>query len=306
MAFQDFLRQFAAQQKLESVEELLEQHSDRYQSQLRSRERAKTQYNALLAAFGESLNTMRVLHIGCVYGSLAIELAQHGAHVVGADPSERWLELARVHAQGEVDCAFVRADLSLAGGAKALAEHGPFDLFLLQDGVERIYDLSVTLANIRELAAPNAKVYYRIANGLNPQAVLAEPHKKQFGLSLLPPDAWSLFVPAGSGIYYWREAHYKMLFQGAGFTLGAELTRVTDESLEATRKALRIDMSAIKRQLKAENFPEPGQYRALRDRVRPYLDELTADMADLDWEPLWLKYRASHWTGVMSLSGAQA
>lgn len=305
MAFGDFLRQFAVQQKIDSVEELLQQHSDRFHSQLRTRERAKTQYNALVSAFGDTLPSMRVLHIGCTYGGLAIELALKGAHVVGVDVNDRWIDLAKVHAKGEADCVFVRADLSSPSGFKAVAEHGPFDLFLLQDGVDLIFDLSIVLENIKKLSAPNAKVYYKISNGLCAQTVLQEPHKKLFGLSLLPPEAWSLFVPASSGVYYWREAHYKMLFQGAGFSVISELTRVNDDSHEATRKYLRIDMSAMKRQLKAENFPAPGQYRALRDRVRPYLDELTADMTELEWEPLWLKYRAQHWRGVMSLVSTQ-
>src|SRR5262245_34571192 len=112
MAYNDFLAAFAEAQAVGSVEELLSTHAKRYSFQINSRERAKSTISMLDKKLSLDWKDLRVLDIGCAYGAFTIELAKRGAKAIGIELSEKWLRLAKVNAQDEIDVPFISCDAS--------------------------------------------------------------------------------------------------------------------------------------------------------------------------------------------------
>jgi 2-polyprenyl-6-hydroxyphenyl methylase/3-demethylubiquinone-9 3-methyltransferase len=85
----------------------------------------------------DSLEGLRILDIGCGGGILSEPLARLRAHVIGADPSEDNIAVARAHAE--------RSGLTIdyrATTAEVLAETGErFDIVLAMEVVEHVTDV---------------------------------------------------------------------------------------------------------------------------------------------------------------------
>ncbi len=97
------------------------------------------------------LNGLRILDIGCGGGILSEPLARLGAQVVGADPSEANIAVAKKHA--------AQADLKIdyrAVTAEALADRGErFDVVLALEVVEHVADVGLFVARCAEMVRPN-------------------------------------------------------------------------------------------------------------------------------------------------------
>lgn len=298
MAYDDFLMEFARVQGVGSVQTLLSEHAERYNFQIKSRERAAKMIDTLKQAFEIDFNGLRILDVGCAYGSFAIEMAKQGSHVVGIDISDKWLKLAELNARGEVDIKFLNSDASSYTAAQRLKEDGPFDLFIVNDVFEHIYDTVGLVNNLSQLGAPQAKIYFKIPNGQATRHVLMEGHKKVFGISLLAPDYWSEFVSAPFHIYYRRWSYFKAIFDLFGFRKIDLLNNVTDASVEVTRKFITNDINRISAQLKPQNFKTPKQYNFLKGAADYYYDEVGEDLEKLGWDDLFRKYRVTFWEGL--------
>jgi 2-polyprenyl-6-hydroxyphenyl methylase/3-demethylubiquinone-9 3-methyltransferase len=99
----------------------------------------------------DCLAGLRVLDIGCGGGLLSEPLARLGASVVGADPSERNIEVARRHATE----AGVTVDYR-AATAEALAQAGEtFDLVLAMEVVEHAADVRAFIDGCAAMVRPN-------------------------------------------------------------------------------------------------------------------------------------------------------
>jgi 2-polyprenyl-6-hydroxyphenyl methylase / 3-demethylubiquinone-9 3-methyltransferase len=94
---------------------------------------------------------LRILDIGCGGGLLSEPLARLGASVVGADPSESNVEVARRHA--------AEAGLSIdyrASTAEALAAEGEtFDLVLAMEVVEHVADVRAFIGSCAGMVKPS-------------------------------------------------------------------------------------------------------------------------------------------------------
>jgi 2-polyprenyl-6-hydroxyphenyl methylase / 3-demethylubiquinone-9 3-methyltransferase len=98
----------------------------------------------------DSLAGLRILDIGCGGGILSEPLARLGAGVVGADPAQANIEVARQHA-GE---AGVAVDYRCTT-AEALADAGErFDLVLAMEVVEHVADLGLFVRRAGEMVKP--------------------------------------------------------------------------------------------------------------------------------------------------------
>lgn len=299
MAYEDFLAAFAVAQGIDSAEELLESHAKRYASQINSRERAQEAIAKLDAKLGLDWDGLRVLDVGCTYGALAIELAKRGAKVVGIDSSTKWLALAEANALGEVEVPFINIDPSIRAARRQLAEHGPFDVVIVQDAFDRVYDTAGLLANLRSLMALGGTLYFKVSNGKATRTVQAESYKKVFGISLLPPDYWPLFVKPPFQIYYRRWEHLAALFKEFGFEDLKLFNANTDTSPEHTHKHIAADLKKIRQHLKLENFEGPGQFKSVRVACKQYFAEVEEDIKALPWDDLFFKYRATSWEGIV-------
>jgi len=298
MAYEDFVVEFAAAQGIESVGVLLRDYAEKYSFQINSRERAKDLLATVIEHVGD-VKGQRVLDVGCAYGAFAIEFAKAGAQVVGIDVSDKWLRLAKANARNEVELPFLKCDASSYPALGTLRAHGPFDLIILNDVLEHIYDTAGLLANVRALLKPMGRAYFKVPNGLSTRHVLSEGHKKVYGISLLPPDYWPLFVKAPFQIYYRRRSHFDALFEHFGFSCDYR-NPLHDLDRDQTIFEVLSDLRQIEAGLKPENFASPQQFRAIREPVLAYIAEATDDCGKLPWAELYAKYRVTFWEGVLT------
>jgi 2-polyprenyl-3-methyl-5-hydroxy-6-metoxy-1,4-benzoquinol methylase len=299
MSHLEFLQAFAEAQKVPDVQTLLTTYADKYSFQIKSRERAIKVAQELSAVLGIDLKGKRVLDVGCAYGAFTIEFAKLGCHVVGIDVNEKWLKLAEANAQGEADCEFIRCDAATYTARKLLAEAGPFDVVIINDVFEHIYDTAALLDNLVAVMQPGAFIYYKVPNGLATRSVISEGHKKVFAISLLAPDYWQFFVTAPFQIYYRREAYFSALFAEKGFRQIRDQVANTDPNIEHTRRAIRSDISKIKQLLKRDKFADANQYSYAREACKYYIDEVMEDLEKMEWQVLFRKYRATFWSGML-------
>jgi 2-polyprenyl-6-hydroxyphenyl methylase/3-demethylubiquinone-9 3-methyltransferase len=95
----------------------------------------------------DALAGLRILDIGCGGGILSEPLARLGAQVVGADPSEANIAVAKMHAAD----ASVIVDYR-ATSAEALADTGErFDVVLAMEVVEHVADLGLFIRRCAEM-----------------------------------------------------------------------------------------------------------------------------------------------------------
>jgi 2-polyprenyl-6-hydroxyphenyl methylase/3-demethylubiquinone-9 3-methyltransferase len=98
----------------------------------------------------ECLQGLRILDIGCGGGLLSEPLARIGADVVGADPSENNIEVAKLHA-AEAGVAVDYRNTT----AEALADAGErFDIVLAMEVVEHVTDVPLFIRRCAEMVKP--------------------------------------------------------------------------------------------------------------------------------------------------------
>lgn len=299
MAYQDLLAECAQIHGIETVSELLENHSAKYAFLIQSRDRGKRVAEYLAQEIGVNLTGLRVLDVGCGYGSFAIEFANLGAHVVGTDVNDRWLSMARANAQGESDVPFIKCDASARQAVALLAQYAPFDLIILNDVLEHIFDTVGLAQNLSALSKPGTKIYYKVPNGMATRSVLSEGHKKIFGISLLAPDYWPYFTAYPFSIYYRRWEYFESIFSHSGFNISRSI-KLTDADRALTAKFIKNDLDRIRRHLVPENFENNKQYLLARDACNYYMDEAAADLVSLAWDKLFHKYRLTFWEGLLT------
>ena len=137
------------------------------------------------------LTDLRILDIGCGGGILSEPLARLGAQVVGADPSEANIEVARRHA-GLVD---LRIDYR-AVTAEDLADKGErFDVVLALEVVEHVADIGLFLQRCSEMVKPNGLLIAATINRTMKSLLLAKIGA-EYVLRWLPRGThrWDKFV----------------------------------------------------------------------------------------------------------------
>jgi len=98
----------------------------------------------------DSLKGLRILDIGCGGGILCEPLARLGASVVGADPAERNIAAAKVHAEQGGLAIDYRVTT-----AETLADAGErFDIVLAMEVVEHVADVKLFVARCAEMVQP--------------------------------------------------------------------------------------------------------------------------------------------------------
>lgn len=306
MAYQDFLHEFAMEHGIKDTETLLAEYQDKYSFQINSRKRAKLVVDEFHKHLDIKIDGLKFLDVGTAYGSFAIEFANLGCSAVGIDISDKWLRLAEVNAKGEADCTFINCDASSRRAVALLKQHGPFDIAAVNDVFEHIYDTAGLLTNLTSVLRPGASIYYKVPNGLATGSVLSEGHKKVFGISLLAPDYWPMFVSAPFHIYYRREEYFTALFDQFGIKEVKNLTPVRDGTVQQTKRHITTGLETIRQTFKDAVFETDGQRAALKAAIDYYDYEVNEDLKALDWDALYRKYRAKFWTGILKTAPTKA
>jgi len=132
----------------------------------------------------DSLAGLRVLDIGCGGGILSEPLARLGARVVGADPSESNIAVARHHAE--------RSGLSIdyrVAAAEALAQSGEtFDVVLAMEVVEHVADLGLFIELAASMVAPGGLLFVATLNRT----------AKSFALAIVGAEYILRWLPRGT------------------------------------------------------------------------------------------------------------
>jgi 2-polyprenyl-6-hydroxyphenyl methylase / 3-demethylubiquinone-9 3-methyltransferase len=98
----------------------------------------------------DCLNDLRILDIGCGGGILCEPLARLGASMLGADPAEKNIAVAKLHAGQSGLAIDYRATT-----AEALADAGErFDIVLAMEVVEHVADMKLFVARCAEMVRP--------------------------------------------------------------------------------------------------------------------------------------------------------
>jgi 2-polyprenyl-6-hydroxyphenyl methylase/3-demethylubiquinone-9 3-methyltransferase len=139
----------------------------------------------------DSLAGLRILDIGCGGGILSEPLARLGASVVGADPAEKNIAAAKVHAE--------RSGLAIdyrATTAEALADAGErFDIVLAMEVVEHVADVGLFVTRCAEMVKPDGLMIAATINRTLKSFALAIVGA-EYVLRWLPrgTHAWDKFV----------------------------------------------------------------------------------------------------------------
>lgn len=106
------------------------------------------------------LEGLRILDIGCGGGLLSEPVARMGATVLGADPSEKNIGIASIHAQEtgtQIDYRAVTAeDLAQAGET--------FDVILNMEVVEHVADVNLFLTTCASMVRPGGLMFMATIN----------------------------------------------------------------------------------------------------------------------------------------------
>ena len=132
----------------------------------------------------DSLKDLRILDIGCGGGVLSEPLARLGANVTGADPVERNIAAAKLHAeQGGLTIDY------RVTTAEALADAGErFDIVLAMEVVEHVADMPLFVSRCAEMVKPGGLM---IAATLNRTM-------KSFALAIVGAEYVLRWLPRGT------------------------------------------------------------------------------------------------------------
>jgi 2-polyprenyl-6-hydroxyphenyl methylase/3-demethylubiquinone-9 3-methyltransferase len=176
----------------------------------------------------DSLKGLRMLDIGCGGGILSEPLARLGASMVGADPAEKNITVARMHAEQ----SGVTVDYC-ATTAEALAEAGElFDVVLAMEVVEHVVDVKEFVAVCASMVKPGGLM---IAATLNRTL-------KSFALAIVGAEYVLRWLPRGT--HQWDKfvtpQELEHAFESAGLDVTGE--RGVIYNLLADRWQLSSDM----------------------------------------------------------------
>jgi 2-polyprenyl-6-hydroxyphenyl methylase/3-demethylubiquinone-9 3-methyltransferase len=132
----------------------------------------------------DSLNGLRILDIGCGGGVLSEPLARIGAAVVGADPSESNIAVARDHAAHTglaVDYRATTAEALTAAGEQ-------FDMVLAMEVVEHVTDVGVFVGLAADLVKPGGLLFVATLNRT----------MKSFALAIVGAEYVLRWLPRGT------------------------------------------------------------------------------------------------------------
>jgi 2-polyprenyl-6-hydroxyphenyl methylase/3-demethylubiquinone-9 3-methyltransferase len=132
----------------------------------------------------DCLKGLRILDIGCGGGILSEPLARLGAGMVGVDPAEENIEVARAHAEEQGVAVDYRT-----GTAEALAEAGEaFDVVLAMEVVEHVVDVLLFVSTCASMVRPGGLM---IAATLNRTL-------KSFALAIVGAEYVLRWLPRGT------------------------------------------------------------------------------------------------------------
>jgi SAM-dependent methyltransferase len=299
MAFIDFVKLYAKDAKT-TPEALLAQEPRGFA--LTTNERGAAMIDFFRRTIDYDFAGKRVLDVGCAYGGFSLALAKAGAHVEGIDVSPQFIAYAEANARGVASIKFQAADASSVTLRK-LYPKGWFDLVVLNDVLEHIYDTASLLANLDWLLNDKGLVFFKVPNGYSPRFILLEGHRRIFGLPLLDPDCWFYLYPQRASIFYRTLGHYQGLFTHCGF--GQQILVDEEEVFRRfTPRKFKAQIKEIFEKVRDHPHPDRAFKQYLRQGLVRFRDEYFHDLETSGEEFVKFKYGSYFFYGLFGRSDA--
>jgi len=295
MAYLDFVDMFARKSKRDP-DELLQEKPLSFP--ISTNYRGEKLLDFLSQIVDIDFKNLRVLDIGCAYGGFSIAMAKRGAHVTGIDVSPQFIEYARTNAKGDVELDTRVMDAS-SSEVRDNFERSEFDLILLNDVLEHIYDTTSLAKNIDYLLNDTGRVYFKVPNGHSPRWAISEGHRKIFGLTLLDPDCWFYLHPQRASIFYRPFEYFPAIF--GHFGLGNHLWIDEEKVFERFRKRKFLNQFKEIYEIYRNN-PEfdPQLKEYLKHGINRFRNEFLFDWDDLGDAYCRFKYGSYFYSGFFA------
>lgn len=261
-----------------------------------NRERGHKFLDLLEKATGASVAGKRVLDIGSAYGGFVIEAAKAGAEAYGVEILEYLHKLALENVRDEpIDANFIFGDFLNLNTREQLGP-SPFDVIILNDVFEHIYDFEHLFRCIKSLCHSETVLYFAIPNGDSHHMIECEGHRQLFGLTLLEPGAWSL-VTGTFNIYYRPYVLYQSMFRMIGLPhIYLAHAGKLDKVIDRTRSRL----NEIKEKVLAGPFTSRDANAMASRKVRTLIEKFEEDAIRLSAFDIFVKYEDHFWEGFAS------
>lgn len=259
-------------------------------------------------AYGFNLDKLRILDVGCAYGGFSIEAAKRGAYSVGIEISKKLYDFAVINNKDEVydkgNARFFLADATSPEILQTLPLNY-FDLIIVNDVFEHIYDTVQLLSNLSKLAADHASIYFTVPNGLYMQYVAKEGHTGEVGLSILAPLRWHLLTgDRGLNIYYRQWEYYEALFNFFGFNQISVTNYPGYAERQSSISLLSNELEQMQKNINENIASLPEKYvNILNESISSYINQYKYDLKNLDSAKLVWKYGTKFWAGFANKSG---
>lgn len=256
-------------------------------------------------AYGFSMTGLKILDVGCAYGGFSIEAARKGAYCYGVEISNALYEFAMLNNKGEKydsgSCDFVRTDATSPEFLEKLP-HNYFDLIIVNDVFEHVYDTVQLLSNLDKVANEKCAIYFVIPNGSDFRFVAREGHTGCCGISLMAPLLWQTLIPGRESyersIYYRQYEYYRAMFEYFGFGKIALINYPGYAKEEETRKNISAGFETAKQKIEENENSFPDVYaQKLHTALEGFGNQLRYDLEHLDAPELVWKYMTNFWGG---------
>jgi SAM-dependent methyltransferase len=237
----------------------------------------------------------KVLDVGCAYGGFLIHAASAGASAWGVEVSPTIWSEGIQNVKGEAgDINLVRGNILSPSTVQQLATD--FDLVLVNDVFEHVYDTARLLHGIHAVTAPGAVLVFAIPNGESIQHVGREAHYGYPGLTLIPPNCWHWVWEAYTA-YYRPWSYYRALFHAFGF----DRLRLWNEKpilpLEEMSNKVRHAFREAETRIRKAKFKVRRPIRVMLTALSDLRARVEADIEQGDATLLHWKYIVNFWRG---------
>lgn len=243
---------------------------------------------------------LKVLDVGCAYAGFVIAAAERGASAWGVEISRKLWDLGMRNARGEdLDVNLIPGDFLSGRVAEVLPRD--FDLVIVNDVFEQVYDTAGLLAQLSRLMSDNALFMFSIPDGDAVSFVESEGHYRKPGLTLLAPNWWSAMIPSFTAFYRpW--SYYSGLFRAFGFS-AISRWGVRELSAAEAQKELLDGVVAAGDAIASATPLDERVIPALTAGFDEYQAQVRHDLDRLELGDLVWRYLTRFWRGVARKTG---